>query len=228
MIPAREGSKRLKLKNLVMLCGKPLISYSIEAAKKSGIFDEIFINSDSMIFKKIANKHKVSFYLRPKNLGKSSVKSDDIVLDFIKKNDCDLIVWVNPISPLQTATEIKKVVRYFIKKKLNSLITVIDKKVHFVFKNRPVNFLLNKKFQQTQKLTPVNEFCYSIMMWTKKTFFKSMQKKRYAILHGKIGYHKVNNLSGIIVKTKEDIKLLEAIILLKKNQKKSNMTKYYK
>ena len=220
MIPARKGSTRLKLKNLVMLNKKPLISYSIDAAKKSCVFDKIFVNSDSLIFKKVAKKHNVDFYLRPKNIGKSSVKSDNVVLDFIKKNDCDFIVWVNPISPLQSSPEIRKVVKYFIKKRLNSLITVVDKKVHCVFNKKPVNFSLNKKFQQTQKLIPVSEFCYSIMMWSKETFLKAMKKKGYAILHGKIGYYKVDSLSGVIVKTQEDIKLLEAIILSRKNKKK--------
>lgn len=46
-IPARAGSKRVKAKNLRMLCGKPLLAYSIECAKECGQFDEIFVNSDS-------------------------------------------------------------------------------------------------------------------------------------------------------------------------------------
>ena len=47
MIPARLGSKRVPNKNLRHLNGKPLISYSIEAAKKSTLLTEIYVNSDS-------------------------------------------------------------------------------------------------------------------------------------------------------------------------------------
>ena len=52
MIPARAGSERLKIKNLSLLDGKPLISYSILAAKDSGIFNKIIINSDNDSFLK--------------------------------------------------------------------------------------------------------------------------------------------------------------------------------
>jgi CMP-N-acetylneuraminic acid synthetase len=53
MIPARIGSERLKKKNLALVDNKPLIFYSINAAIKSKIFDEIYINSDDLIFEDI-------------------------------------------------------------------------------------------------------------------------------------------------------------------------------
>ena len=56
MIPVRIGSIRLKMKNLAMINGKPMIYYVIHAAKKSGIFDKIVLNSDSELFAKIAEK----------------------------------------------------------------------------------------------------------------------------------------------------------------------------
>ena len=53
MIPARFSSVRLKLKNMALINSKPMISYSILAAKESGIFDKVFVNSDHEIFRKI-------------------------------------------------------------------------------------------------------------------------------------------------------------------------------
>lgn len=47
IIPARSGSKGLKDKNIKELNGKPLIGYSIEAAKGSGIFDTVHVSTDS-------------------------------------------------------------------------------------------------------------------------------------------------------------------------------------
>ena len=52
MIPARLGSQRLKQKNLQLLNGIPLISHAINKAKNSNIFNEIWVNSESLIFKK--------------------------------------------------------------------------------------------------------------------------------------------------------------------------------
>ncbi len=47
LIPARAGSKRIKHKNIKRFCGKPLIAYSIEVAKQSGLFDDIIVSTDS-------------------------------------------------------------------------------------------------------------------------------------------------------------------------------------
>ena len=108
MIPARIGSQRLKYKNLALINKKPMIYYAIEAAKKSGCFNKIFINSDHDIFSKIAKRYKVNFYQRAKKLGGSNIKSDSIVYDFMKNNpEFDILVWVNSIAPLQTGNEIK-------------------------------------------------------------------------------------------------------------------------
>ena len=96
MIPARIGSKRLKFKNLALINKKPLISYAIEAAKKSKKFDKIVLNSDHKIFKDIAKRYKVDFYLRNKSLGKSNIKSDDVVYDFMKSYEYEIFCWINP------------------------------------------------------------------------------------------------------------------------------------
>ncbi len=218
MIPARIGSQRLKYKNLALLNNKPLISYAIEKARKSGVFNEIYINSDHTIFKNIAKKYKIKFYLRNKNLGKSSITSDQVVFDFLKNNKCDYLVWVNPIAPLQEINDIKKSVKYLINHKINSLITVTNKKVHYLLKNKPINFDINKKFDKTQNLPAVSEMVYTLMMWNSKSFLKYYSKNKFAILHGKKFFYQISKVSSIIVKDKEDLNLIQNI-LSKKNKK---------
>ena len=61
MIPVRMGSKRIKNKNLRLLGNKPLVAYVIESAKKSGVFDEIYLNSESDIFREIANEYGINY-----------------------------------------------------------------------------------------------------------------------------------------------------------------------
>ena len=112
MTPARIGSTRLKMKNLALAGGRPMIEYVLEAAKNSKVFDSITVNSDHQLFKEIAERSGVSFYLRPEELGSSTTKSDDVVYDFMQKVPGDITVWVNSISPLQSPTEIASIIKY--------------------------------------------------------------------------------------------------------------------
>ena len=220
MIPARIGSERLKFKNLALLNKKPLIYYSINITKKTKLFDKIVINSDHKIFSKIAKRYKVNFYLRPKKIGLSNTKSDDVVYDFIKKNPkFEILVWVNPIAPLQESSDISKVIKFFYNKKLDSLITTEDKKVHAFFKNKPVNFEVKGKFKKTQDLIPINIFSYSIMMWRVKSFLKYYKKNGSAMMCGKFLNYSLDSQKSLIVKNEKDLNLIEKIIKNKKNKK---------
>lgn len=220
MIPARIGSARLKMKNLALIAGKPMIAYAIEAAKASGVFDQIILNSDSNVFEKIAQEYGCEFYRRPETLGSSTTKSDDVVLDFIHQFGGDIVVWVNPISPLQPAQEIQEAVNYFNENDFDSLITVKNEQTHCILNNQPVNFNLEGKFAQTQDLTPVQLFVYSLMIWKTATFKEAMKMRGYAILHGRIGYYSVSKWSGIIIKTEDDLLFADFIVRSRKEQMK--------
>lgn len=212
MIPARRGSMRLKAKNLALLNGRPLVSYAIEAAKKSGSFDRIVLNSEDDIFYDIAKEYGVDFYKRSADFASSTAKSDTVVQDFILHNPCDIVVWVNPTSPLQTGEEIKAIIEYFIKEGLDTLITVRNEQVHALLDGNPLNFRQKEVFAQTQDLKPVGLFVYSIMMWKSKTFSAHFKKNGHAVLCGKVGYYPVSKLSAMIIKREEDFKIAEYLL----------------
>lgn len=223
MIPARIGSTRLAMKNLALLKGKPLIYYAIQAAKDAGIFDRIVVNSEDVLFGRIARRYKVEFYERSPELATSSTKSDFVVYDFMKNNPCDVIVWVNPTSPLQTGEELRRVVDYFLKGNIDSLITVKDEQVHCVHKGKPINFKMEEIFAQTQDLVPVQTFVYSIMMWRTDVFAKAFEKNGHAFFCGKIGFYPVSKLSAIIIKKKEDLMLADYILKVSAHNKDYNV-----
>ncbi len=212
MVPARMGSTRLAMKNLALIGGKPLVYYAIRAAKDARIFNHIVINAESEIFADIARRYGVDFYRRPEDLASSSAKSDFVVYDFIKKNPCDIVCWVNTIAPLQTGKEVRGAVDYFLKEKLDSLITVKNEQVHCIYRGRPVNFRQKEIFAQTQDLTPVQPFVYSVMMWRSETFVKSFEKKGHAFFCGKAGFYPVGKLSSVIIKREEDLMLADFLL----------------
>ena len=69
IIPARGGSKRIPGKNIRLFAGKPLISYSIEAAQQSGLFDKILISTDSEAVAEVAQQYGAEVpFMRPASL----------------------------------------------------------------------------------------------------------------------------------------------------------------
>ena len=69
VIPARGGSKRIPHKNIKNFCGKPIIAYSIEAAKKSHLFDKIIVSTDDEQIAQVARQYGAEIpFIRPKKL----------------------------------------------------------------------------------------------------------------------------------------------------------------
>ena len=66
IIPARGGSKRIPRKNVKGFCGKPMIAWSIEAAKESGLFDHIIVSTDDFEIAEVAKQWGAEVpFLRP-------------------------------------------------------------------------------------------------------------------------------------------------------------------
>ena len=69
VIPARGGSKRIKNKNIKLFFGKPMIAWTIIAAKKAKVFKRILVSTDNIKIAKIAKKYGAEVpFLRPKKL----------------------------------------------------------------------------------------------------------------------------------------------------------------
>jgi CMP-N-acetylneuraminic acid synthetase len=211
MVPARIGSTRLKMKNLALINGRPMISHALRAAIDSGAFDRVVVNADHPLFEAIAREYGAEFYLRPAELGSSTTKSDDVVADFMTAHPAEAVAWVNPISPLMVPAELCQVVEHFFSHGLDSLITVETKQVHCDFDGKPVNYSTAGKFAQTQELVAVNPFVYSVMMWRSAPFLADMARQGHAVFCGRFGTFPVSRLTALIVKTDEDLMIADFI-----------------
>ena len=85
IIPARGGSKRIPKKNIIDFFGKPMISYAIETALNSKLFDEVMVSTDSSEIAKIAKKFgaKVPF-IRSKENATDKSPTIDVLLEVLK------------------------------------------------------------------------------------------------------------------------------------------------
>ena len=85
VIPARGGSKRIPRKNIKPFCGKPMIAYSIEAAIRTGIFDEIIVSTDDEEIADIAKNAGASVpFMRPKELSDDFTATGAVIEHAIK------------------------------------------------------------------------------------------------------------------------------------------------
>ena len=114
LIPARKGSKRITNKNIINFYGKPLIYYSIIAAKKSGLFDRIFVSTDCSNIKRIAEKYGAEVpFIRPKNIADDRATDITVVkhfLQFSKNNKLRFkyLCYLYPTNPLLKVKTLKK------------------------------------------------------------------------------------------------------------------------
>lgn len=129
IIPARGGSKRLPNKNILPLCGKPLIGWSIEAALASQYLDEVVLSSDSEAILDEGGKYKgVTLLKRPDALARDESRSIDVVLhalDALHKH-YDYAIVLQPTSPLRSAQDIDRGIVECIDKEAISVIGVCE------------------------------------------------------------------------------------------------------
>ena len=156
IIPARGGSKGIKNKNIIDVCGKPLISYTIFPAlkaKKSGIVEDVVVSTDSQKFADISKKLGANVpFMRPESISGDKSKSIDFMLhavDYfeIKKIFYDYIVLLQPTSPLRSYEDIKGAVGLYLKGKSDSLISVCKEErvdeTELYYKNNDVGIPLS-------------------------------------------------------------------------------------
>ncbi|MEI3377515.1 MAG: acylneuraminate cytidylyltransferase family protein [Coriobacteriales bacterium] len=115
LIPARSGSRGLKDKNILSLCGKPMIAYSIEAAMKTGLFDAVYVSTDSMKYADIARGFGAEAILRGEALSSDAAPTSAVIEDFLSRLDTmpDYFALLQATSPLRTAVNIMEAAALF-------------------------------------------------------------------------------------------------------------------
>ena len=103
IIPARSGSKGLLRKNLINLCGKPLIAWSIIEAEKSKYIDRYIISTDDVEIARVAKKYGCDVpFLRPVELATDDANINDVILHAldILQERYEIVIVLQPTSPL--------------------------------------------------------------------------------------------------------------------------------
>jgi len=127
VIPARGGSKRLPRKNVLDLAGKPLIAWTIEAAKRSKYIDRIVVSTDDDEIAAVSKQFGADVpFMRGADLSTDEAVTIDVVMDVISKMNerYKYLVLLQPTSPLRTQHDIDGAIDQMINKGSHSVISV--------------------------------------------------------------------------------------------------------
>lgn len=123
VIPARGGSRRVKRKNIRPLCGKPLIAWTIEAAKESKLLDRCVVSTEDPEISSIAENFKAEILPRPAALASDESLIVDALQDILKTIKADIMVLLQPTSPMRNKGLIDLCIKRFIKNNADCLAT---------------------------------------------------------------------------------------------------------
>lgn len=139
IIPARGGSKRIPRKNIKPFHGKPMIAYSIEAAKKSGCFDKILVSTDDQEIADVALQYGAEVpFLRPANIADDFATTMDVMQHALawcegESWDVELVCCIYATAPFISAKYIKQ-----------GLLELAEKDVQYVFSATTFSFPIQR------------------------------------------------------------------------------------
>ncbi len=217
IIPARSGSKGVKDKNIKTLAGKPLISYTIECAKATGIFDDIVVSTDSSKYADIAMQYGASVpFFRSQETASDSANSISVLEEVLNnlQETYDIVVMLQPTSPLRQPFHIKEAVDLFLEKNADSVVSVSKFPHSIAWVNSLDESLsmngfikkeyLNKRRQDLPQMYMLNGAVY--------VFKASMINKDFNMFDDKSFAYIMDKEYSIDIDDEYDFKLAEALV----------------
>ena len=217
IIPARGGSKGIPDKNIRIMNGKPLISYTIEVAKKSKLLTDIIVSSDSDKIIEVAKEYNCAFFKRKDKNAQDNSPIEPTISELIENLDTDyeVIMLLQPTAPIREAKDIDAVINMFIKSPdLENVVSVVElddihpgRMYRFIDDNTfiPLDKSLERK--RRQELFPVYIRNGAIYAITTKAF----KKYKKIILNEKSPYIMPEN-KWLNIDTQRDLIVGEALL----------------
>jgi len=132
IIPARGGSRGIPRKNVRLLCGKPLIAYTIEVALSSKLVNRVVVSTEDKEIADISKEHGAEVISRPPELAQDDTPSLPVFQHAIKHMEemedyrPEIIVVLQPTSPLRIAEDIDRAIEEFLEAKYDSVVSVCE------------------------------------------------------------------------------------------------------
>ncbi|WP_392344245.1 cytidylyltransferase domain-containing protein [Pseudoalteromonas prydzensis] len=223
IIPARGGSKRLPRKNVLPINGKPLIEWSIDAAKASEYIDTVFISTDDKEIQSISFESGAYVpELRPAELATDTATTESMLLYTLEKygKGYDVVILLQPTSPLRTPNNIDEAIELFLTKKAFSVVSVTSCEHSPLWSNtlpfdgNMENFIKEKGLQRSQDLYGFYRLNGAIYIFDVE---KLLQYQKICYTKETYAY-KMSNENSVDIDTELDFEFAE-LLLRKYNAK---------
>jgi len=204
VILARGGSKGIPKKNIIPINGKPLISYTINASTNSSI-KQTWVSTDCEEIKLVSKGLGANIINRPSEISGDNSKSEEALLNFAEWVDFDVVVFIQPTSPLLESDDIDGAIKMMIDKNLDSVFSAY--KEHWIprwsqdmypyywdINNRPMRQDVPERYVENG----------AFYITTRKALLES--GLRYS---GNIGIYEMPMSRSFQVDTTEDLELIE-------------------
>jgi len=213
IILARGNSKEIKNKNLKIIHGKPLIYWSIKFFLKNKYVFKTWVSSDNSKILQLSKKYGANIILRPKKLATATATSDSAwihsVKEIKKKFNIDIIIGVQPTSPIRDQKDINQAIKKFNKYKFDSMFSANLPNDSFYWKtnkNKTSPLYNYKRRPRRQDMDIKVTENGSFYIFKSNNFLKYKNR-----LFGKIGYHLIDKFKGIQIDSYEDFNFVKKI-----------------
>jgi CMP-N,N'-diacetyllegionaminic acid synthase len=216
VIAARGGSKGIPHKNLLDLCGKPLIAWTVEQARAARGVDVVAVSSDSDNILAAAEAAGAIGVRRPEDISGDLASSESAWLHALNATDermgrFERIVALQATSPIRESSDIEDALATFDRDHLDSLLSVCEVEDYFNWRigasgPEPINYdYHNRRMrQQIEKRYLENGSFYVLI--------PSLLREQNNRLGGKIGFHVMDRHKMFQIDRPEDVKLCAAIM----------------
>lgn len=217
IIPARGESKGIPKKNIKILNGKPLIAWTIEAAKNSGVVDRVFVSTDDKEIARISREYGAEVvYEKEENKDQFDLTRESYLQYAIEEIEklgikIKLIVFLQATSPLRDYKVVKEAVDKIYNDNYDSVLSVFSDYGYFGEIKEGIYIPFRKIRQRKQEMTPW--YCENGALYVIKRDIFDKVRNRYG---GKIGTVIMNKEDSVQVDYPEDWWLIEQIIKKKK------------
>lgn len=132
IIPARGGSKAVPRKNIRLLDGKPLIYYAIREAQNSALLQRVLVSTEDAEIAEVARGYGAEVIPRPRELARDDTPSPPVyrhVIKYLEETEGsapDIVVLLQPTSPLRRATDIDGAIAQFLATDCDSVVSVCE------------------------------------------------------------------------------------------------------